>query len=165
MLRDFEGTIEQTLLDLHRRFRIQSVRFDPFQMASTSQRLERARLKMVEFPQTLPNLTEASSNLYELIKSQNLIVYPDDQIRLAISRAVALETSRGWRITKEKTSHKIDCVVAMAMSALGAVADIQKKEVRDLLAPVQRKAPQPLPPGCKVIPDGSDLSLRHRWTQ
>ena len=41
-------------------------------------------------------------------------------MRLAISRC-ALRTSRGWRIAKEKVSHKIDVVVALAMTALGAV--------------------------------------------
>jgi hypothetical protein len=46
---------------------------------------------------------------------------PDAAMRLAISRAVAVETSRGWRIAKEKQSHKIDVVVALAMSALAAV--------------------------------------------
>jgi hypothetical protein len=34
---------------------------------------------------------------------------------------VAIETARGWRITKEKTSHKIDVVIALAQAALGAV--------------------------------------------
>ena len=75
---------------------------------------------MVEFAQTVSNLTEASSNLYELIKGRSLRVYPDADIRLAVSRAVALETSRGWRIAKEKASHKIDVVVALAQAALGA---------------------------------------------
>ncbi len=66
-------------------------------------------------------MTEASTNLYEVIKGGNLIAYRDDGIRLAISRAVAFETPRGWRIAKEKASHKIDVVVALAMAALGAV--------------------------------------------
>jgi hypothetical protein len=76
---------------------------------------------MVEFPQSVPNLTEASTNLYEIIKGRNLTCYADDDIRLSISRAVAIETSRGWRIAKEKQSHKIDVVVALAQAALGAV--------------------------------------------
>ena len=42
-------------------------------------------------------------------------------MRLAVSRCVALETTRGWRIAKEKTSHKIDVIVALAQAALGAV--------------------------------------------
>ena len=44
-------------------------------------------------------------------------------MRLAVSRAVAVETSRGWRIAKEKQSHKIDVVVALGMAALGAVKE------------------------------------------
>jgi len=79
-----------------------------------------AGLPMAEFPQTVGNLTESSTGLYELINGGNLAVYPDDEFRLAISRCVAIETSRGWRIAKEKQSHKIDVVVALAMAALGA---------------------------------------------
>jgi phage terminase large subunit-like protein len=118
---DFEATIEKTLLELRKRFRLKEVRYDPYQMAAVSQRLLKAGVPMVEFPQSVPNLTEASTNLYELIKSSNLIAYPDKAIRLSIQRAIAIETSRGWRIAKEKTSHKIDVVVALGMAALGAV--------------------------------------------
>jgi hypothetical protein len=121
---DFEATVEKTLLELRDRFQVREVRFDPFQMQATAQRLQHSGrgLRMVEFPQSVPNLTEASSNLYELIKGRNLAVYSDPEIRLAISRCVAIETSRGWRIAKEKASHKIDVVVALAMAALGAIA-------------------------------------------
>ena len=61
------------------------------------------------------------SNLYELIKGGNVVLYPDAVIKLALNRAVAKETPRGWKITKEKQSHKIDIVIAMAMAALAAV--------------------------------------------
>ena len=47
--------------------------------------------------------------------------YPDEDIRLAISRAVAVETSRGWKIGKDKQTHKIDVVVALAMACHAAV--------------------------------------------
>jgi phage terminase large subunit-like protein len=40
---------------------------------------------------------------------------------LAVSRAVSVETQRGWRISKDKQSHKIDVVVALSMAALGAI--------------------------------------------
>jgi hypothetical protein len=46
---------------------------------------------MVEFPQSVPNLTESSTNLYEIIKGRNLVVYRDPDLRLAVSRAVALD--------------------------------------------------------------------------
>jgi phage terminase large subunit-like protein len=118
---DFEETVEKSLFELRQRFRLKEVRFDPFQMVAVAQRLEKAKVPMEAFAQTVPNLTEASTNLYELIKSNNLIAYPDAAIRLAIQRAIAVETSRGWRIAKEKSSHKIDVVVALGMAALGAV--------------------------------------------
>jgi hypothetical protein len=117
----FEDAIERTLLDLHNRFRVIQVLFDPWQMQATAQRLARAGLRVEEFPQSPGNLTVASQNLYELIEGHNLITYPDVAMRLAVSRAVALETSRGWRIAKEKQSHKIDVVVALAMAAHAAV--------------------------------------------
>jgi hypothetical protein len=43
-------------------------------------------------------------------------------MRLSVSRAVAIESPRGWRITKEKQSHKIDVVVALAMACHAAIA-------------------------------------------
>ena len=70
---------------------------------------------------SVPNLTAMSMNLFELLKGGNFIAYPDDEIKMAISRAVAKESSRGLKITKEKASHKIDVVVALAMAALGAM--------------------------------------------
>ena len=100
---------------------MREVRYDPYQLVAVAQRLTAQGLPMIEFPQSVPNLTEASTNLYELMKGRNLISYADEDLRLAISRCVALETSRGWRIAKEKASHKIDVVVALAQAALGAV--------------------------------------------
>ena len=76
---------------------------------------------MQEYPQSVPNLTQASQNLYELIKGRNIVAYPDDAIRLALSRAVAVESARGWKISKDKQTHKIDVVIALAMASLSAI--------------------------------------------
>lgn len=118
---DFEATIEKTLLELRQRFDVREVRFDPFQMQSVAQRLRRSGLRMNEFPQTISNLTEASTALYELIKGRNLIAYSDGELRLSMNHAVALETPRGWRIAKDKASHRIDVIVALAQAAFAAV--------------------------------------------
>lgn len=89
---------------------------------------------MREHAQSIPNLTAASTALYEAIVGGNLQVYPDPAMRLAASRSVALETSRGWRITKEKASHKIDIIVALAMACLGAIEG-QVRDVGPAVAP------------------------------
>ncbi len=120
---NFEETIERTLLELRDRFEIRQVKYDPYQLVAVAQRLVKAGLPMVEFSQNIPNLTAASNNLYELIKGRNLVVYPDDAARLSVSHAVAVETPRGWKISKEKASHKVDFVVALAQAALGAVEE------------------------------------------
>lgn len=119
---DFENTIEATLLDLKARFAVRKVLFDPWQMQSVAQRLTKQNLRIEEFPQSVPNLTMASQNLFELIEGRNLVLYPDAAMRLAVSRAVAVESTRGWRITKEKASHKIDVVVALAMAAHATIS-------------------------------------------
>jgi Phage Terminase len=118
---DFELMIEGTVRSFASRLNVREVRFDPYQMQAVAQRLTCAHVNMVEFPQSVPNLTECSTNLYELVKARGIVFYPDAEVRLAFSRAVALETTRGLRIAKEKASHKIDVVVALAMSAHGAV--------------------------------------------
>jgi phage terminase large subunit-like protein len=96
-------------------------------MQASAQRLQARGIPMIEFAQTLGNLTEASSNLYELVRGGNLRVYPDGAIRLAVSRCVAVESTRGWRIAKDKTSHRIDVVIALAQAALGAVGAASRK--------------------------------------
>jgi phage terminase large subunit-like protein len=118
---DFELTIESYLLDLKRRFQLRQVRYDPYQMVSTAQRLAKAGVPIEEFPQSSPNLTAASQNLFDLIQSQALVLYPDADMRLAVSRAVAIEGPRGWRIGKEKSAFKIDVIVALAMAVHAAV--------------------------------------------
>ena len=118
---NFEATVERTIKELCGRFSVRGVFYDPFQMASVAQRLATACVPMREYTQTTDHLTATGSNLYELIKGGNIVLYPDAAIKLALNRAVAKETPRGWKITKEKQSHKIDVVIAMAMAALAAV--------------------------------------------
>src|ERR1700730_592617 len=44
---DFEATVESTILDLCRRFRVREVRFDPYQLIAVAQRLTSKRVPMV----------------------------------------------------------------------------------------------------------------------
>jgi hypothetical protein len=59
--------------------------------------------------------------LFDLLQSRGIVLYPDAAMRLAISRAIIVESSRGWRLDKLKQQHKIDVVVALSMAALAAV--------------------------------------------
>jgi phage terminase large subunit-like protein len=131
---DFEHTVERTLLEWRQRFVLRQVLFDPFQMAAVSQRLAKAGMPIEEYPQTVPNLTAATSNLFDLIQSRGIALYFDAAMRLAVSRAIIVESSRGWRLDKLKQQHKIDVVVALSMACLAAVRG-QGKPGYDLFAP------------------------------
>jgi phage terminase large subunit-like protein len=141
---DFEATVERTVRELMTRFAVRGVYYDPFQMASTAQRLQQAGVPMREYPQTVGNLTEIGSNLYELIKARGVIAYPDADLRLAVSRCIAVETSRGWRIAKEKAAHKIDVVVALAMAAFSAMRRRRDEEV-PIVMPFFHGVPRNIP--------------------
>ena len=120
---DLDGTIGDTLRGLRKGYRVAGVYFDPWQMQSLAQQLQRDGLPMVEYPQTTANLTAAGQCLYELIKHHNLIAYADADLRRQVSNAVAVESARGWRIAKEKAANKIDAVVALAMACVACVSE------------------------------------------
>ena len=82
-------------------------------MQAMAQRLTRAGLPLEEFPQSIPRLSQAAQNLFDLIESQSLVLYANDEMRLAVSRCVAQESSRGWKISKDKQAHQIDVVIAL----------------------------------------------------
>jgi phage terminase large subunit-like protein len=142
---DFEATIEAAVREMMQRYLVRECRYDPFQMVATAQRLTAAGVPMVEFAQTSSNLTEASTNLYEIIKGGNFIAYPDEEVRLAMQRSIAVETSRGWRIAKEKTSHKIDVIVALAQAAHGAVQGGAAPSITDAADFLIAGQPAPVP--------------------
>jgi hypothetical protein len=118
---DFEATVERTVLELRGRFSLQAVRYDPYQMAASAGRLRAVGIPAYEFAQSVPNLTEASSTLFELFQAGNIVLYPSETLRRAVECAVAVEMPRGWRISKVSRGDKIDVVVALGMAALAAV--------------------------------------------
>jgi phage terminase large subunit-like protein len=118
---DLGATIGAFLRELYRGYWLEEVRYDPYQMVELATRLRAEGLPMVEYPQSVPNLTAMGQNLYELIQAQNIRLYPDAMMRTCASHASAVQSSRGWRIGKEKTSFKIDVIVALAMASLVAI--------------------------------------------
>jgi phage terminase large subunit-like protein len=121
------AAVEEELLGLRRRFALRSIFFDPYQLVSLSQRMTTLGLPMEPFTQTTSNLEAAATNLAELIRHHNLSVYEDSEIRLALSRTVAVETARGVRISKSKASHRVDVIAALSFACFAAVREGQFK--------------------------------------
>jgi phage terminase large subunit-like protein len=117
---------------LGKRFQVRQVIFDPYQMISIAQRLTALGAPMQEFGQTPANLTEATTNLYNLIKHKLLVVRPDPEMRYAVTRASVVEVGRGWKLTKNSHGDKIDSVVALSMACLGAATQGETTEQPDM---------------------------------
>jgi phage terminase large subunit-like protein len=83
---------------------------------ASAQRLRRSGINIVEYTQSLPNLSAMASNLFELIRSRTLAVFPDEPLRRAAGQAIGIEGARGWKIDKAKQSHRIDPLIALAMA-------------------------------------------------
>lgn len=123
---NIEETVEAYLLDLQERYQLHRVRYDPYQFHRSATTLAAKGLPMEEYPQSTPNLTAMGQNLFELVKGRNLVFYPDASLREEAARAIAEETTRGWKISKAKSGEKIDQIVALAMAALGSVSDTRE---------------------------------------
>jgi phage terminase large subunit-like protein len=117
---DLEQTLEAYLLELADSYTIQVCLYDPFQFHRSAMTLRQQGIHMVEFPQSVPNLTLMGSTLYDLVEYRNLTLYKCKELRAEAAVSIAKEKDRGLQISKEKSGDKIDQVVALAMAALEA---------------------------------------------
>ena len=103
------------------RARVEKILVDPYQMARSVQTLIAAGLPVEEYNQTQNNLTEATEALYSAFINRSLRIYNAPDLREHVLNAVSVETPRGIRLSKEKTSAKIDAAVAPSFAVLAAV--------------------------------------------
>jgi len=136
-------------------------------------------LPMEPFTQTSSNLEAAATNLAELIRHHNLVAYADPEIRLALSRTVAVETPRGVRISRSKASHRIDVVAALSFACFGAARegqyhfgvdhDFQQQAARTFAAQTAQRANRGFDhvsnDGDRLYSRGEDFSAREDRAQ
>lgn len=113
-------TVGPEIIRLHQAYRVAGVYYDPYQMAAIAEMCVRAKVAMIEFPQTSRRV-QADTHLHGLIWGGNLAHHGDPGLGAHILNALTKETERGRRIIKEISSAKVDAAVALSMAALGAV--------------------------------------------
>jgi phage terminase large subunit-like protein len=118
---DIEATVEQYLDELARQYAVTAMYCDPFQLHRSLTTLAARGLPITEFPQSPPHLTRMAQALFELLTGHNLALYDAPELRAHALNAVCVESSRGLRLAKEKSSRKIDGLVALAMAAVAAL--------------------------------------------
>jgi hypothetical protein len=120
---NLETSIEFYLLKLYNNYgtRVEKILYDPYQLARSMQTLVQAGLPCEEYAQTQGNLTEATEALYSALTTRNLMLYNAPDLREHVLNAVSVETPRGIRLSKQKTSRKIDGAVALSFAVLAAI--------------------------------------------
>ena len=106
--------LRDELLRLDKKYIVQGVLYDPYQLHQVSQELRDAKLRMIEHAQTNAR-TESDQFLYDAIMSHKIRHYNDHVLNEHINNAVSIESVRGMRLAKERTSLKIDAAVALSM--------------------------------------------------
>jgi len=117
---DLESTLEADVRAVHQAFDAREFVADPWQMARSVATLKAAGIRIRELPQTVPTTTAMGQALLDALNSRALRMYPSEELRAQAFNTVAIETTRGWRIAKERASRKIDGIVALAMAVLAA---------------------------------------------
>ena len=112
---DLQETIGDEVLRLHGLGAVLCVVYDPYQLHSVALAWEKAGVRCVEMPQTSARV-EADQSLYDAILGRTLAHCGDPILTEHVTNAVAVETPRGFRLAKEKTSCKIDAAVALSMA-------------------------------------------------
>ena len=115
---DLTNTIGAEIKRLHALNQVEKVYYDPYQLHSIALGLIGAGVKMEELPQTTSR-TAADQALYDAIIGKSLAHYNDPTLNEHVKNAVAIESARGYRLAKEKTTKKIDAAVALSMAHYG----------------------------------------------
>lgn len=115
--------VEKFLIDVYNKYNVVGIWYDPTQLHQMMTNLHNLGIRTEEYPQTVGNMTKASQNFYDLLKSRNMVTYRDDEFRRHIQMTVAETKGQGFRIVKTKVSerHKIDGAVALAIAAYQAI--------------------------------------------
>ena len=121
------------------RARIEKILVDPYQMARSVQTLTAAGLPVEEYNQTQGNLTESTEALYNAFINRNLRLYRAPDLRQHCLNAVAVETPRGVRLSKQKTANKIDACMALSFAVPAAVQNGKPFNPAELNAPDQNE--------------------------
>lgn len=119
---DLEDTIGEEVKRLYQAKQLDCVVCDPYQLHSLIIEWEKLGIRVIELAQNAGRV-EADQGLYDAVIGQTIRHYNDHTLNEHIKNAVAIESPRGYRLAKEKTSQKIDAAVALSMAFWGSLSE------------------------------------------
>ncbi len=120
------GRIEDDLREDARRFKVTDAAFDPWQASFLIQRLQAEGMPVIEYRQTVENMSEPMKELEALVLQGRFHFDGDPILSWMISNVVChIDAKENIYPRKERPENKIDGVIAVVM-ALGRALILQK---------------------------------------
>jgi phage terminase large subunit-like protein len=91
--------VENTLIKVHTRFKLNNVAYDPWQAEHLSQRLKQARIPMQDVPFTQSKLQQMATAVLEAFNDRRLELYDDGDLKRDLSRMRVEERPSGFRMS------------------------------------------------------------------
>lgn len=117
--------LEDFLRELCTVYDVQRILVDPYAMQRTMMVLAGEGLPVEEFPQQDAYMVPASQNLYDLVLERRFRHGGDQRLQAHSDNAAAVETARGWRLHKLRSTGPIDSLIAAAIACQVAEQDAQ----------------------------------------
>lgn len=118
--------VEDAIKEFAQEYFIQSIRYDPSQFERSAQVLaELIACEFVRLNQTSGQLTTLASQLYQHIQAKTLKIYPSPEVREHLLHCQAVETARGWKLSKLSGSKKIDLAAAISFALDGCINEVE----------------------------------------
>lgn len=115
--------VENYILDLAEMgWQIYQIGYDPYRFEKPAQDLAETFI-VVEFPQTDTQMIPASEDLYQDVIDRTIRHDGDAVLEKHTMAGVAMETGRGWRISKRKSKKAMDGLTAYCMACALARAE------------------------------------------
>lgn len=115
-----EDVVIPWVTELEQEFRVERVRYDPAHFESAGHHATLRDPKWEEYTQTPAHLTAIAGALYDAIRYRFWTVYEAPDLREHVLNVVAVESPRGWKMSKGKDSEKMDGAVASGIAILTA---------------------------------------------
>lgn len=112
------------------RYRLMEAHYDPHFLTETADDLEERGLEMIEAPQT-PGRMSVNTNLFrELVEEGRILHDADPELARHVAHAVTVETGENsWRVSKKRSSHKIDGLIAVMLAVEAAYRAWQRGDI------------------------------------
>ena len=108
--------VESHIRNLHQRFRLIEVAYDPAFFQRSAEILHDDGIPMIEFPQSANRMVPACGTSYELIVGRKVAHNGSPTFTDQVLSAAQRMTDNGWRLSKGKSKRKIDACIAMVMA-------------------------------------------------